>query len=508
MTGITRDPESIDGGRFDVVVLGGGVYGVALTYEAVRRGLSVLMLEQADFGGATSLNNLRILHGGLRYLQRCDLTRFRDSVAERQWFLRHFPDLTAPVSCLMPLYGNGLRRPGVFRVALAANALLSRSRNRGVTPANHLPAGGVIAADAVASAFPGVRAAGLRGGAVWYDGVMTDPQRILLALLRAACAAGGVALNYVAAVGLVRSQGRVAGVQAVDRDSGRALEFAADRVINATGPWSATTAAALGDPAPALFTPTLAWNVLFDRAPLSGDALAVEPASGGRTYFLLPWNGRLLAGTGHAVWHGDTAAPLPDASLMDTFMADLNAAVPGLDLRASDVRRVFAGLLPGVAPGRADLSDRPVVIDHGRRGGPSGLFSVSGVKYTTARRVADRVLSRCVPRAEVCLDLQPSAYQWMPDPDAPADLARSCAEESVLHLDDLLLRRASSDALPADPAGFLNAAATALNWSQARKAEEIERLGPALTASGFAEPLRDTFVHGFVSASRAAQGRA
>ncbi|MEZ4484846.1 MAG: hypothetical protein R2864_09680 [Syntrophotaleaceae bacterium] len=76
-------------------------------------GYGVWCLKKQDFGSQTSFNHLRILHGGLRYLQSLDLRRFRDSVAERSWFLRHLPGLARPVDCLLPLYGNGLHRPAV-----------------------------------------------------------------------------------------------------------------------------------------------------------------------------------------------------------------------------------------------------------------------------------------------------------------------------------------------------------------------------------------------------------
>jgi glycerol-3-phosphate dehydrogenase len=122
---ITRDPVGAVRGRYDLIVVGGGIYGVMILLEASRRRLNALLVERDDFGGQTSFNSLRIIHGGLRYLQTLDLHRFRESVSERQWFLRTFPDLIRPLPCLMPLHGDGLRRPPVLRAALAANDFLS-----------------------------------------------------------------------------------------------------------------------------------------------------------------------------------------------------------------------------------------------------------------------------------------------------------------------------------------------------------------------------------------------
>lgn len=117
---IRRDPAAAAQESYDLIVIGGGIYGIALALESSRRGWRPLLLERGDFGGETSLNSLGIVHGGLRYLQSLDIIRFRESVAERRWFLAHFPDLVEPLKCLMPLYGGGLRRRSVIAAALSA----------------------------------------------------------------------------------------------------------------------------------------------------------------------------------------------------------------------------------------------------------------------------------------------------------------------------------------------------------------------------------------------------
>ena len=97
-----------------------------IALEATRRRLRPLLLERADFAGATSHNSLRILHGGLRYLQSLDLGRSLESIRERAWWRAHFPELVQPLPCLMPLYGDGLRRPAALRLGLLLNDLLGR----------------------------------------------------------------------------------------------------------------------------------------------------------------------------------------------------------------------------------------------------------------------------------------------------------------------------------------------------------------------------------------------
>jgi glycerol-3-phosphate dehydrogenase len=400
---LTRQhPTDLARESYDLVIVGGGVYGIMLTFEAARRGLRALLLERRDFGGETSSNSLRIVHGGLRYLQTVDFKRFREHVAERRWFMRQFPRLVTPLTCLMPLYGEGVFRVPLFRPMLAFNDLLSGDRNRGVPRIAHLPGSRAITAAEVAQAFPSVRPEGLEGGIIWHDGFIADVSQLFAEVLAQAESGGADALNHVEAKGLVLEAGRVVGVEAIDCETGRAVTFNTNTVINACGPWSQHFAQRCGLAAPGLFEPSLAWNVVFDRPWTLDCAVAVRPkASGERFYFLVPWEGRLLAGTGQAPWNGDADHVTLADEHLDAFIAVLNRAVPGLALRQGEVETVMAGLLPVERPGSNDLANREKIIDHGSRGGPSGVFSVAGVKLTTARLVAERVLGQAFPRAVV-----------------------------------------------------------------------------------------------------------
>jgi glycerol-3-phosphate dehydrogenase len=399
-----------------------------------------------------------------------DLRRFRESVGERDWFRRHFPDLVRPLACLMPLYGRGLRRPGVFRIALALNDLLSWQRNRGVASARHLPPGRLVDTLETAKLFPQADRRGLQGGALWYDAVMLSPERIAIEMLRWACTWGATALNYTEATGLIVEQGAVRGIEARDGLADRALRFRADRVVNATGPWSRQIARQAGQDLPGLFRPALAFNLLLKRVPIAEVALAIEPPRpAAPTYFCLPWKGLLMAGTSYAAAAENSLEAAPSEAQVAAFLADLNAAVPGLTLAADDVQQVYAGLLPARSTGTIDLANREVIHNHGATGGPRGLFSVSGVKFTTARQVAEvalrtifgRELRACLKAPERPQPLVDLTDQTLLGTATPLDggsceiealLRRLVREEAVIHAEDLLLRRLDSTGVLADRA--------------------------------------------------------
>ncbi len=447
---------------WDLAIVGGGVYGVAGALEASRRGLRTILFERGDFGGETTWQSLRIVHGGLRYLQSADLRRFRESVGERRWFFRHFPDLVDPLPCLMPLYGDGMKKPPILRLALAANDLLSSRRNAGVRTDRHLLEGRVIGADEVASTFGLVRREGLRGAALWYDGAMPDSQRLLLEMLRSACAAGAAARNYTEVTGVTTDNGRATGVVVRDGETGSQHAILAERVLNCAGPWSRSFASSVAREVPVLFRGSIAFNLLLDRPPVSRAAVAVAPPGpGARTYFVTGWKGRILAGTYHLpVAPGSTATP-PTAAHVAGMLDDLNSAMPGFALTPAEVLRVHWGMLPAAAEGTDTLAVREVIHDHGPDGGPQGFFSVSGVKWTTARLVAEKVLRVIAPSRAVrpfvrAAGTPPPAWAEFrrlarsSPAQARAIVRRIVDEEGVRKPDDLLLRRTDWGALPGD----------------------------------------------------------
>lgn len=490
---IDRDPRAASQDPHDLIVVGGGAYGVALTLEAARRGLRPLLIERHDFGAQTSWNSLRIVHGGLRYLQSLDLNRFRESVSERRWFLAHFPDLVHPLPCLMPLYGGGMRRPSILRCALLLNDLLSRRRNRGVQEDRALPSGRVLSEAQTVEWFPAVDRRSLRGAALWHDATMPNSQRLLMEMLRWATTCGATVLNYAAASRLLTDRGAARGLEVEDLACGEKHEFRSAIVVNCAGPWCRELATAFDRDVPELFAPSIAFNALLDREPLSTAALAVAPRTpDARVYFLVPWQGRILAGTFHAACARSREESSVEPVHLDAFLRHLNLAIPGLDLHQHEVMRVHWGFLPARNPGSVQLATRELILHHGQSGGPEGLISVSGVKFTTARLVAEKTLRSIFERKGA--PLPPLAATPRPPATAPpsldglerllaTDLEQATMllrglsrDEAVRHLDDLMLRRTDWGMDPRRGLSVARSIATLLDWDEARITCEVERL--------------------------------
>ena len=386
-----RDLDGLTARTFDVLVVGGGIYGLAIGYDAAQRGASVALVERDDFGSGSSFNHLRTIHGGLRYLQHLEVARARESMRERRTLARIAPHAVVPVRFALPLYRSLTRGKLAMRAGFIVDRFVAAGRNRGVTASLALPGGQVFSRHQAVEHFPGLRRRGLTGAAVWYDYVVPEADRLTFSWALAAAAHGAVLANYLEAVGIARDGRRVAGVEAVDRRTGRSLQIAARTVVNATG---AAIDRLLGSIGLSTRMPlVMAMNLVTTRD--AGDAALGGQSASGRNLFLVPWRHRALFGTWESSRPCEPGAAPAEEDVV-AFIAELNEAFPALELRRSDVALVHRGVVPAAErSGRVTLEGRAQVHDHGSDG-MEGLFSVAGAKYTTARAVAEQVVDRVI----------------------------------------------------------------------------------------------------------------
>ena len=394
-----RDPDRLTERTFDVLVVGGGIYGLTIGYDAAQRGASVALVERDDFGSGASFNHLRTIHGGLRYLQTLDLSRARESVRERRTMARIAPHAIRPLAFALPLYRSLTRGKMAMRAGFALDGLVAFGRNRGVPPSHRLPRGRVVSRGHAIQRFPGLRRQGLTGAAVFFDYLMTEPDRLLFSFAVAAAGNGAVLANHVEAMSpLLDAAGgrRVVGVRARDMLSARTLEIAARVTVNATGSAVDRLLKPLGA---VTGIPMLkAMNLVTTRD--AGDEALGGLSPSGRNLFLVPWRDRALFGT----WEGNRVCDPDDTGVAErdvaAFIVELNQAFPALDLTLADVTLVHHGVVPAaVRGGRVALEGHEQVRDHAAEG-IDGILSVAGAKFTTARAVAERVTNTLLTKLQ------------------------------------------------------------------------------------------------------------
>jgi glycerol-3-phosphate dehydrogenase len=286
---------------------------------------------------------------------------------------------------------------------------------------------------------------------------MRSSERIVIETLHRACALGAQALNYARLIAVRTEQGRVVGLTAEDALTGGALEFAAERICNCTGSGARVLAAQLDREYPQLFVPSLAFNVLFECQRLGPNGLAVAaPDPGAPMYFLCPSPLGIWAGTEHVARPEDCRDPTVQDSEVSAFIGRINRAIPGLDLSLQHVRRVCSGLLPVRRAQSVELTGREVIIDHGRGGAARGLYSATGIKFTTARKVAGKALATILgthadagPVPGVWPALAPATphltdgglAEGLPEEELQALMRTTAGDESAFNADDFCLRR-------------------------------------------------------------------
>ncbi len=385
MTGyMVRDVRRLADARFDLVIVGAGFYGAIAAWDAASRGLSVALIDKDDFGAATSFNNLKTLHGGLRSLQSMNFPQMRLFIRERRALARIAPHLVQPLAFVVPTYRSPKRSAALMRVALAMNDAISSDRHDGLPdPSLRLPPGAIVSRDECLRLNPVIESKGVTGGAVWYDYQMHNTDRMTWSFVQSAAEAGAIVANYVRSTRFIRTDGRVTGVRVEDRATSEVFDVHGTTVLNAAGPWAASLLRSL-DPQLSAPAPLLSRAMNFiTRSVVHSHACGGLAA--GRFLFLVPWRELSILGTSHDA-HDDS----PDGLRVTRW--DLEA-FPHAGLVASDIRLVHRGLLPMLSgqDSHVRLLRESAVVDH-RRQGVEGLISMFGVRYTTARDTAARAI--------------------------------------------------------------------------------------------------------------------
>jgi glycerol-3-phosphate dehydrogenase len=382
-----RDLTRLESGPYDLLVVGGGIQGLACAYDAASRGLRVALVEASDFGSGASFNHQKTVHGGLRSLGSGHLGRAREAIRERRALARIAPWLLRPLPFLIGTYRSVVKNRLALRAAFKLDEWIGRRRNDGVEPELHLPAPRLVSKAATLRLFAGVAQERLTGGAQWYDYQMVEGDRLTFAFAAAADRAGADLANHAAAVEALTEDGRIAGMLVRDRLTGREMPVQAHVTLNAAGSFAGEVMAMFGLRRP--FPLLRAMNLVTSK-PASDMALGA-PAPDGRMLTLVPWRGRAIIGTSQSSTLVAPGATDVTAAEIDAFIADANHAFPALKLSRADVTLVHRGVVPAVAgAGKApDLKPTPEILDHASEG-VEGAVTVVGVKYTTARGLAER----------------------------------------------------------------------------------------------------------------------
>ncbi|HEX6292441.1 MAG TPA: glycerol-3-phosphate dehydrogenase/oxidase [Herpetosiphonaceae bacterium] len=394
--------------NWDVIVIGGGINGAGIARDAALRGLRTLVVERGDWGGGTTSWSTRLIHGGLRYLEYAEIPLVRESLREREILLRIAPHLVEPLAFVLPVYaGNNFHAIPILRglryslpdmyLAMLGYDILSFDKS--------LPRYKLYSSARLREVEPGLSPSGLRGGAIYYDGQVTYPERLCLESVLDAVAHGAVALNYVAAGELQHSDGQVRGVELHDTLCGTSVTARGSTIINCAGPWVDQALGELGVTTKRQIGGTKGSHIIvrpFPGAPRR--ALYIAARDDRRQFFIVPWQGLYLIGTTDTHFEGDLGEVRATADEVAYLLRSTNHTIPDANLSADDVLYTYSGVrpLPYVHAGEAGgITRRHILYDHGRHDGVYGLFSIIGGKITTYRSLAEHAVDAVCRRLGV-----------------------------------------------------------------------------------------------------------
>lgn len=529
--------------NYDIIIIGGGITGAAVAYEAASRGFSVALVEKSDFGGATSAATSKMIHGGLRYLANYEFSLVRESLRERKVLENIAPNLVYPYSFLIPLYHTRLRSKWIIEPGMIIYDLLSFDKMFTWDKSKRIPLHRYLTREKVLQLESVVNPEGLTGAILYQDCISLAPERVTLAFIKSAINHGAQVSNYAKVEDFMRVADRVVGVVVRDLLSEKFIEIRGKITINCGGPWAdLILAVAGGKQVSQQIRRSEGIHIVTKNLTSQFCVGGVTP--GGRSCTIRPWRGYSLIGTTDREYIGDPESYEVTKEKIEEFIQDVNAAFGKPDLIAySDILYAYGGLRPLIDDQTEDVykTSRKYEIYDNDKDGLNGLITVEGGKYTTSRNLAENVmrvvtrklgvrykksitadkhLSGCeIPDINAFISLAKSsntdfdeitvdylarlygtdyekvldiarsnpiyAQQLNADGELPAQVLYAIREEMALTLADILLRRTSLGTLgnPGEKilAIIAEIAAEELKWSKSKTEHELRTARKLIT---------------------------
>ena len=368
---------------WDFIVIGGGATGLGIAVDAVSRGFTTVLLEQSDFAKSTSSRSTKLVHGGVRYLQKGDVALVRDALRERGCLRRNAPHLVKDQRFIIANY-LWWERP-FYTIGLTMYDWLAGKLGFG----RSLPMSKIK----VIKAIPRINQTGLRGGVAYHDGQFDD-SRLAVNLMQTATEQGAIVVNYAKVTGLLKDDRKIAGVIVQDETSGENFDLKGKCVVNATGIFVDEIIQMDNKEQAPLVRPSQGIHLVVDRSFLGGDdAIMIPKTSDGRVLFGVPWHNRVILGTTDTPVKEFVLEPKPLEEEID-FVLKTSAAYLTKPPGREDVLCMFAGLRPLAAPKRNadEKKTKEISRSHKLFISESGLITITGGKWTTYRQMAQETV--------------------------------------------------------------------------------------------------------------------
>ena len=417
-----RDVKKLFDKHFDLLVIGGGIYGAWTAYDAALRGLKVALIDKNDWASGTSSASSKLIHGGLRYLEQFQISLVKKSIQERQRLMKLGPHRIKNLRFLIPLYKENRVGPLKLRIGLWAYDFLAGKKNFNDSHQ-------FICRQKTLTKYPFLADKGLKG-VLTYGDCQTDDFRFTLEIISGAYNSGVVAVSYVEATDLITVEDRITGAKAVDHISNTRFDIQASTVVNTAGPWLDS----LSNPHESSNLVRLTKGVHLILPPYGNDdAILGMSKRDGRIFFILPWYGHTLLGTTDTDFIGSPDHVDIGEEDIDYLLYEANRIIRDHNWTQSSILGGFAGLRAlrkevGKAPSAVS---REWSLEEPKK---RLLISIGG-KFTSARSdaavIVDRVMELLRKNNKGGSPTETRLFPWSP-PGVFSDWRKRTIKESIL----------------------------------------------------------------------------
>lgn len=402
-----RDIRRLKDRQFDILVVGGGISGAAIAWDAALRGYDVALIEKKDYGHATSMATSKLIHSKLHYLAGLDFSLVRESLRERRLLSQNAPHLVFPLGILIPIYDYTPSKRSKLKVGLTLYDWLSYDKNDLSDSDKHLPNHQYLSAEEALQLESTLIREGLKGAFYYYDGLNKHPERINIDFLHSAYEKSAHLANYVEASGFmieeVEDIKKVVGVKAKDMLTDEEFQIHAKITINATGSWADLLLAKLNDRPVRKLQRAKGIHLLFRRF-TQNNAIGFETRDK-HHFFFIPWLKYSLLGTSDTPFTGHPDELTVTSEEAQDFI-DLVRQYYPVNISLKDVLHAYVGIRSSVtksgdSSSTYKASRKHEIINHRKAEKVFGLISVLGGKYTTSRGLAEAAVDIAMKEADL-----------------------------------------------------------------------------------------------------------
>ena len=379
--------------HFDMIIIGGGITGAFVAYEAASRGLKVALFEKGDFGEATSAATSKLIHGGLRYLKNFEYSLVRESLDERRTLENIAPNFVYPLAFMIPTYKNLKNNKTVLRIGMWLYDILSYDKAWTWDQSKKLPLHKTIGAELTKALESNVMDNKLTGSSIYYDCQNLNPDRLTLAVIKSAISKGAQVSNYAKVESLILDNNTVTGAQVLDIIHQKHHKFTADITINCTGPWSDIVLNSSVNNNKIHHIRRSEGIHLITKKLCNKHAITMMTESG-RHVMLLPWRNHTIIGTTDKTYEGKPDDYHVTKDSIIGLLNEINAIYQSEIITYSDILFAYGGMRPLVdneTEGSYNTSRKYEICDN-TKDGFDHLISVEGGKYTTSRNLAEQLI--------------------------------------------------------------------------------------------------------------------